>query len=131
MRHIHALAVEKVPRDDEYKFRERAKVLVDKWRNILNASKTNGDETVPAANGKAHSEEAGGKGANGTASPSQEPAPAEKTEKKDANAMEVNSTEEEEEKEEEAAVEIAAEVDAPAESEDAPADAAVEGRLRT
>ncbi|KAI0829763.1 hypothetical protein BC628DRAFT_1066217 [Trametes gibbosa] len=49
MRHIHALSTDKVPRDDEFKFRDRAKVLVDKWHEIL---KTNGPpESKPAANG--------------------------------------------------------------------------------
>ena len=50
MRHINVLADEKVPRDDEFKFRERAKVLVDKWHDIL---KTNGasDPAKPATNG--------------------------------------------------------------------------------
>jgi hypothetical protein len=49
MRHIAALPAEKVPRDDEFKFRDRAKVLVDKWRQILGANKPNG--TDGAANG--------------------------------------------------------------------------------
>ena len=50
MRHIHVLPDEKVPRDDEFKFRERAKVLVDKWHDIL---KTNGasESAKPATNG--------------------------------------------------------------------------------
>ncbi|TBU24649.1 hypothetical protein BD311DRAFT_552860 [Dichomitus squalens] len=50
MRHIHVLSDDKVPRDDEFKFRERAKVLVDKWHDIL---KTNGapDVAKPATNG--------------------------------------------------------------------------------
>lgn len=50
MRHIHALSDDKVPRDDEFKFRERAKVLVDKWHDVLKT--TNGaPESKPAANG--------------------------------------------------------------------------------
>ncbi|KAJ3491935.1 hypothetical protein NLI96_g351 [Meripilus lineatus] len=71
MRHIHALPAEKVPRDEEFKFRERANVLVLKWHDIINANKnpsqpqqTNGDSgtnsgsntapvsTKPSANGK-------------------------------------------------------------------------------
>ena len=44
MRHIAALAPEKVPKDAEYKFRERAKVLVDKWHQILSANKPNGPD---------------------------------------------------------------------------------------
>ncbi|KAF7790076.1 hypothetical protein EIP86_001026 [Pleurotus ostreatoroseus] len=147
MRHIHALPAEKAPRDDEYKFRERAKVLVDKWHDILNVSKANGDGTVrkPAANGKAHSEEAGAKGANANgkeASPSQEPVPAaEKAEKKDADAMDVDAAEAKDEKKEEAAAEAeaaeadaaAAEADAPAEAEaeDAPAEAATDAEEKT
>ncbi|KAF9547332.1 hypothetical protein CPC08DRAFT_715826 [Agrocybe pediades] len=40
MRHIASLADDKVPpRDDEFKFRARAKGLVDKWHQILNANK--------------------------------------------------------------------------------------------
>ncbi|KAJ7633868.1 hypothetical protein DFH06DRAFT_1303285 [Mycena polygramma] len=47
MRHITLLEPGKVPRDEEFKFRERAKALVDKWRNILNANKvTNGESAV-------------------------------------------------------------------------------------
>ncbi|KDQ55619.1 hypothetical protein JAAARDRAFT_133417 [Jaapia argillacea MUCL 33604] len=44
MRHILALSSDKVPRDDDFKFRDRAKVLVDRWQAILNANKaaTNG-----------------------------------------------------------------------------------------
>jgi hypothetical protein len=49
MRHIAALSAEKVPKDDDFKFRERAKVLVDKWHQILNANKPNGADAV--ANG--------------------------------------------------------------------------------
>lgn len=71
MRHIHALPAEKVPRDEEFKFRERANVLVQKWHDIINANKTtsqpqqtNGDSgsnsgantapvsAKPSANGK-------------------------------------------------------------------------------
>ena len=50
MRHIHALADEKVPRDGEFKFRERAKVLVDKWHDILKANGAS-ESTKPATNG--------------------------------------------------------------------------------
>lgn len=39
MRHINLLEPSKVPRDDEFKFRDRAKALVDKWHEILNANK--------------------------------------------------------------------------------------------
>ncbi|KAF8317047.1 hypothetical protein F5887DRAFT_1066632 [Amanita rubescens] len=46
MRHIAVLSEDKVPRDAEFKFRERAKALVDKWHQILNANKSNGAETV-------------------------------------------------------------------------------------
>ncbi|KAI0769411.1 hypothetical protein BD413DRAFT_604984 [Trametes elegans] len=60
MRHIHALGPDKVPRDGEFKFRERAKTLVDKWHDVL---KTNGPpDSKPAANGarKAADAEDGG-----------------------------------------------------------------------
>lgn len=51
MRHIAALTPDKVPRDEEFKFRARAKALVDKWHAILGANKPseNGGETT--ANG--------------------------------------------------------------------------------
>ncbi|KAF7343095.1 PWWP domain-containing protein [Mycena venus] len=39
MRHIHLLEASKVPRDDEFHFRDRAKALVDKWHGILNSNK--------------------------------------------------------------------------------------------
>lgn len=39
MRHIAALTPDKVPRDEEFKFRARAKALVDKWHAILGANK--------------------------------------------------------------------------------------------
>lgn len=70
MRHIHVLSVDKVPRDDEFKFRVRAKALVDKWHDILSASKASeGAVRKPATNGKPFAEDAGAangkEGANG------------------------------------------------------------------
>ncbi|KAF9263822.1 hypothetical protein L218DRAFT_310294 [Marasmius fiardii PR-910] len=38
MRHIAAFAPEKVPRDEEYHFRRRAKALVDKWTVVLSST---------------------------------------------------------------------------------------------
>ncbi|KAJ6476496.1 hypothetical protein C8R47DRAFT_985331, partial [Mycena vitilis] len=38
MRHIGLLESANVPRDDEFKFRHRANVLVDKWQGILDGS---------------------------------------------------------------------------------------------
>ncbi|KAJ6553308.1 hypothetical protein B0H19DRAFT_1156151 [Mycena capillaripes] len=46
MRHINLLEPGKVPRDDEYKFRDRAKALVEKWHGILNANKTTEGESA-------------------------------------------------------------------------------------
>jgi hypothetical protein len=46
MNHIAVLPEEKVPRDAEFKFRDRAKALVDKWRQLLNANKPNGAEAA-------------------------------------------------------------------------------------
>nr|GAT48095.1 predicted protein [Mycena chlorophos] len=40
MRHIHLLEPARVPRDDEYNFRDRAKVLVDKWNGMLSAERS-------------------------------------------------------------------------------------------
>jgi len=54
MRHIHALTPSKIPRNDEFRFKERAKVLVDKWAVLINGpgGKANGDKAdTPAANG--------------------------------------------------------------------------------
>lgn len=42
MRHIAALDEGKVPRDAEFKFRNRAKDLVETWHHILNRTTTNG-----------------------------------------------------------------------------------------
>jgi hypothetical protein len=46
MRHIAALSPEKVPRDDEFQFRNRAQVLVDKWHEILSSNKPNGADAA-------------------------------------------------------------------------------------
>ena len=46
MRHVTALPEDKVPRDSEFKFRERAQALVDKWYQILNANRSNSAEAV-------------------------------------------------------------------------------------
>ncbi len=64
MRHIHALPNERVPRDDEFKFRERAKILVDKWHETL---KSNGssDAAKPATNGTHKAADAENAGVNG------------------------------------------------------------------
>jgi hypothetical protein len=51
MRHIAALSTEKVPRDDEFKFRTRAKSMVDKWHAILGATKGNENAAEGAVNG--------------------------------------------------------------------------------
>jgi len=39
MRHIAALQEPKVPRDAEFKFRERARALVERWQGILSSAK--------------------------------------------------------------------------------------------
>ncbi|KAJ7441521.1 hypothetical protein B0H11DRAFT_2096109 [Mycena galericulata] len=53
MRHINLLEAHKVPRDDEFKFRDRAKALVDKWHQILNANKApEGDGATAEADGE-------------------------------------------------------------------------------
>ncbi|KAJ7664661.1 hypothetical protein DFH06DRAFT_326370 [Mycena polygramma] len=48
MRHIHLLEPGKVPRDDEFKFRDRAKALVDKWHAISNAKAADGEGAAVA-----------------------------------------------------------------------------------
>ncbi len=55
MRHIAALPDEKIPRDEEFNFRARAKNLVEKWHQILNANKPVPEspvETTGYPNGK-------------------------------------------------------------------------------
>lgn len=47
---------QKIPRDDEFKFRDRANVLVDKWHGLVNANKEPSTTTTtvtvaPAADG--------------------------------------------------------------------------------
>ncbi|KAJ7120749.1 hypothetical protein C8R43DRAFT_1076862 [Mycena crocata] len=49
MRHIYRLEPQKVPHDDKFKFRDRAKVLVDKWDQILNINNTGGDGEAASA----------------------------------------------------------------------------------
>ncbi|KAJ7659476.1 hypothetical protein B0H17DRAFT_1096092 [Mycena rosella] len=62
MRHIHLLEPGKVPRDDEYNFRDRAKALVDKWHNILNANKTGAAAAAGVAEGAVTGDGAAGEG---------------------------------------------------------------------
>ena len=114
MRHIHLLKPAQVPRDDEFKFRDRAKVLVDRWHEVLSNKDKDATVRKPAANGKPHAEDAGAS-ANGKdetvttngkdASPAA-PEPA----KADADAMDVDTKDAQ-----------GTEEDAPAEPEDAPA----------
>jgi len=70
MRHIAALDVAKIPREDEFNFRGRANTLVEKWHKIAGTadSQMNGDgdgdltkmdvepQDVPSANGVADDE---------------------------------------------------------------------------
>ncbi|EKM54777.1 uncharacterized protein PHACADRAFT_258859 [Phanerochaete carnosa HHB-10118-sp] len=123
MRHIHALSTDKVPRDDEFKFRERAKTLVDKWHDILSASKASeGAVRKPATNGKPHTEEAGTANGKEDANGKEEKEATSATEEKDEakDSMEIDAREE-------AAPETASEKaeekdnDAPAEEEATPA----------
>lgn len=52
MRHIATLAPEKIPpRENEFNFRKRAKALVDKWHQILNANKPTNGSPMSAAGG--------------------------------------------------------------------------------
>ncbi|TCD64834.1 hypothetical protein EIP91_003582 [Steccherinum ochraceum] len=58
MRHIHALSASKIPRNDEFHFRERAKVLVDKWGVLINGPGGKASSEKPngaATNGKSES----------------------------------------------------------------------------
>jgi hypothetical protein len=56
MRHIAILPDDKVPSDEKYRFRERAKALVDKWHDVLNAGKS-GAAGEKEANGDVGPEE--------------------------------------------------------------------------
>lgn len=49
MRHIAALGPDKVARDDEFKFRDRAQALVNKWHNTVNSAAPAADGTMKAA----------------------------------------------------------------------------------
>ncbi|KAF7305782.1 PWWP domain-containing protein [Mycena chlorophos] len=63
MRHIHLLEADKVPRDAEFRFRERAKALVDRWHMILNANKADdakGEGAEKEVNGAAAGADADG-----------------------------------------------------------------------
>jgi hypothetical protein len=55
MRHIAILTDDKVPGDSQYKFRDRAKALVDRWHGVLNAGKSGAGEKE--ANGDVAGEE--------------------------------------------------------------------------
>ena len=98
MRHINALSAEKVPRDDEFKFRARAKALVDKWHDILSASKAaEGAVRKPATNGKPHAEDSGAANGKEEATDKEESAAAaaeEKEKDETKESMEVDSKEE-------------------------------------
>ncbi|CAA7270272.1 unnamed protein product [Cyclocybe aegerita] len=66
MRHIAAQPEEKVPRDGDFKFRARAKALVDKWHQILNANKpANGSPTSGQGQANGKTSEKGSKGVRG------------------------------------------------------------------
>ena len=54
MRHIAALDDGKIPRDDEFNFRIRAKNLVDKWHQILNANKPSTGSPTGSTSGPAN-----------------------------------------------------------------------------
>ncbi|KAJ3743908.1 hypothetical protein DFH05DRAFT_1399308 [Lentinula detonsa] len=45
MHHITALSDDKVPMDSQFKFRDRAKVLVERWQHILNTSRVDSKES--------------------------------------------------------------------------------------
>jgi hypothetical protein len=65
MRHIANLDPEKVPRDEEFKFKQRAQALVDKWQVLAHKKPTDG--TSDGINGKADdSMDVDGKDASGT-----------------------------------------------------------------
>lgn len=53
MRHINALSKDKVPRDDEFHFKDRAKALVDRWHEVLNDNKGNSKANGTAESAKA------------------------------------------------------------------------------
>jgi hypothetical protein len=52
MRHIAALSPNKVPRDGEFRFKERSRVLVERWQQILSANELNGSAAENQANAK-------------------------------------------------------------------------------
>ncbi|GLB44947.1 putative PWWP domain containing protein [Lyophyllum shimeji] len=66
MRHITLLPEDRVPRDAEFRFRERARALVERWQLVLGAGRTEmkGQEVNGNGNGKEGKEE-GKAGVNG------------------------------------------------------------------
>ncbi|OSD04126.1 hypothetical protein PYCCODRAFT_1444240 [Trametes coccinea BRFM310] len=118
MRHIYALSDDKVPRDDEFKFRERAKVLVDKWHDVLKAN--GAPESKPATtNGTAHKATEGEEGSaapNGNA----------KTEENGSAAMQVDAEADAKGEAQPAAAESSAPAAESKPAEDAPANGAAD-----
>ena len=50
MRHIAQLESSKIPRDDEFKFKDRAQALVNKWHGMIDKHGTNGTTEAAAIN---------------------------------------------------------------------------------
>lgn len=77
MRHIHALNASKIPRNEEFHFKERAKVLIDKWGVLLPKAQPNGEKgETPAANGTPVAAATNGKKGAAKASPAKDESPA-------------------------------------------------------
>ncbi|ETW81208.1 hypothetical protein HETIRDRAFT_319450 [Heterobasidion irregulare TC 32-1] len=51
MRHIYMQTPEKIPRDDDFHFRDRANVLVEKWHALMNANKDSVENGTAKVNG--------------------------------------------------------------------------------
>ena len=68
MRHIAAQDDAKVPRDSEFKFKDRAQALVNKWHQTINPVKANGANGVDGEE-KGNGMEVDGLGKNDSAAP--------------------------------------------------------------
>jgi hypothetical protein len=53
MRHIANLSPEKVPRDEEFKFKQRAQALVDRWQLLAHSNSPSKKATSEGVNGEA------------------------------------------------------------------------------
>ena len=69
MRHIASKESDTIPRDDEFKFRDRAQALVNKWHQILNSANGAGTNGKPSSSSAAKPSAPAAKPASTAAAP--------------------------------------------------------------